>query len=504
MSKYLREFYHSVRMTTSISFTKSTISASFASFIFEFVLDILSWSSFLCICLDANDSRTQDLRTLYHEHTNSNFISVSRCSWFTQAKKAQENYLMRKHELQMKNKVKQKAKKLLKQQKEVRLIKKRVEEYTCRRCKNSTKFDSNIKLHEHIRTRHAKKSKSVISSAFESKSSTSSRSVIFSSFTSSKLLSLSMFASEIVRERSESTSSTSSKLIVMSLATSSSEFSSIATSRKSIFWAEIVSRSMIASKFSRFSIATSKSIYNILKKLAVCCSFVSLTSSQASTSSRFYFIVNDLYHMFVEKSNSFGLQSSQNKSLSSRSLGKCNSKSNCKFDFIQSRITSYFHAMILFAFKSIKFEAFESTHARENLSRQFSIFHSISSISFSFRFSRISRSPFVCRHCQERFVIYWFIDWIMSNVSKVENNEILKEMRYWRFVSFHSVLKEYWFLLEKIITLGKLEHVVCLLFCSLALSINRWSIWRNFKSLYVLFYCLTNMIEIYLCDFVLI
>ena len=70
-----------------------------------------------------------------------------------------KTYHLRKHELQMKNKIKQKMKNLLKQQKKIRLIKKRAKKFTCKRCK-TTKFDNNIKFHEHIRIRHAKKSKS--------------------------------------------------------------------------------------------------------------------------------------------------------------------------------------------------------------------------------------------------------------------------------------------------------------------------------------------------------
>ena len=176
--------------------------------------------------------------------------------------------------------------------------------------------------------------------------------------------------------------------------------------------------------------------------------------------------MNDLFRMFVEKSNSFDLQRHQMRSSSSKILDKCNLKSNC--DFIQFRITSYFNATILFAFKSFKFEAFESTHARENLSRQFSILLSISSIStFSFRFSKISRSSFVCRHCQWRFVIYWFISWVMSIVSRVENARILMKMRFSRFVSLRSTLRKYWFLLEEVTTLRELA---CCLFVLLALS----------------------------------
>ena len=460
MSKYLREFYHSVRMTISSSTTHSSLSnraseivckhSKNAFFIFESSFDILFWSSLLCICLDANDSRTQNFRILYHEHTNSNFTSVSRCSWFTQTKRTQENYLMRKHELQMKSKIKQKAKKLLKQQKEVRLIKKRVEKYICRRCKNKTiKFDNNIKLHEHIRIRHVKKSKSTsvqqfvefVVSFFISFVS-SSRSIIFSFFTSSKFISFSMFASEIVRERSESISSISSAV----------------TSRKSISWAEIASRSIVAFKFSRLSIATSKSMCKFSENANTVCSS---TSSRISTSSRLYLIVNDLYRMFAEKSSSFDLQRHQMRF----SFSKIIDKSNCKFDFIQSRITSYFNAMILFVFKSIKFEAFSAMHAsiKQSIRISFSRIFRFFSSSIRIFFSTFSRSFSVCKHCQRRFVIYWFIDWVMPNVSKVENNEIFMKQRYWSFASSRSTLKKYWlFYFEKVITLKKLEHVVCL------------------------------------------
>ena len=457
MSKYLREFYHSVRMTTFISFTKSTVSASFASFIFIFEspFAFLSWSSLLCTCISANDiftnqSITQDFRFLYEQHQQSQISQ--KCSWFIQAKKTQESYLMRKHEMKVKSKIKQKAKKLLKQKKKIRITTKRVEEYTCKRCKHSIKFDNNIKFHEHIRIRHVKKSKSVVSlSAQISESLVSSfQSITSSSFTSSKIV----VESSIIF--------TSFEIV--------SEFLSIATSKKSIFWTEIVSRSVVASKFFRFSIATLKSMCKSLKNANIVCSSI---SSRIFTSSRFYLIVNDLFRMFVEKSSSFDLQTCQNKSLFSRSFDKCNFKNKC--DFIQNRITSYFHATISFASKSIKFETFESTHVRESFSRHFSIFHSISFISRSFRFSRIFRSFSVCRHCQKRFVIYWFIDWVKRNVSKIENNEIFMRMRYWRFASLHSVLRKYWFLLEKVIILKK---STCCLFVCFARSFSLWIVDR--------------------------
>ena len=421
--------------TFAITFEFALAFTTTFAIISEFAFAILSWSSLLCTCLFANDSRTQNLRSLYHEHMNSSLNHVSRCSWYQQAKRAQESYHLRKHELKMKSKIKQKAKKLLKQQDEIRIAQKRAERYVCRRCKS--KFDSNIKLHEHIRTRHAKKSKSAQQSIVSSFAS-SSQSITFSS-------------------------STSSKLVIMSLATSSkflSEFLSIATSRKSISWAKIVARSIVAFKFSRLSIATSKSIYNILKKSTVNCSLASFISSRTFTSSRLYLIVNDLYRMFVEKSSSFDLQRHQMRSFSSKILDK----NNC--DLIQTRITSYFNATISFAFKSIKSKAFESTHARENLSRQFSISLSISSISFSFRFSKIFRSTSVCKHCQERFVIYWSISWVMSIASRVENREILirvHSLTIKRFARSRFTLRKYWLLLEEVTTLKKLA--CCLFVC---------------------------------------
>ena len=110
------------------------------------------------------------------------------------------------------------------------------------------------------------------------------------------------------------------------------------------------------------------------KNANVVCSFISFRIF----TSKFYFIVNDLFHMFVEKSNSFDLQRHQMRSFFSKIHDKYNFKNNC--DFIQSRITSYFHAMISFVFKSIKFETFASIYVsmkhsiRTSFSRIFRFF----------------------------------------------------------------------------------------------------------------------------------
>ena len=282
------------------TFAKFTIFANFAFFVFEssfvfifaiiFEFEFLFFSFVFCDHVFENHFMTQNFKTLYNMHLIEN-VKILRYNWFIQIKKTQKTYHLRKHELQMKNKIKQKTKKLLKQQKEIRLIKKRIEKYTCKRCKHSIKFDNNIKFHEHICNRHAKKSKQSVQqfvefvvlffiffvSSFES--------IIFSSFSSSKFLFFSMFALKVVRERSKNVSS---KLII-ELSIISSKFLSNATSKKSIFWTKIISR-FVASKFSRFSIATFKSICKSLKNTNIVCSFISFRTF----TSRFYFIVNDL------------------------------------------------------------------------------------------------------------------------------------------------------------------------------------------------------------------
>ncbi|KAG7009635.1 hypothetical protein G7Y79_00002g007500 [Physcia stellaris] len=240
----------------------------------------------------------------------------------------------------MKSKIKQKTKKLLKQQKEARLIKKRTEEYTCRRCK--VKFDSNIKLHEHIRTRHAKKpkSQSIVSPPTPPESVTSSP-------------------------------PTSPKLVAESLVTPSetpSESLSVETPRKQISWAEIASRPIVAPKPSRLPIATPKSVRKPTENASVACP---PAPPRAPTPSRPYLTVDDLFHMFAGKPSPFGLQRHRMSPFPPRGPGKCNPASKC--GPIQSRITSYFHAITSPASKSAESEAFASTHARESVPRQFSI-----------------------------------------------------------------------------------------------------------------------------------
>ena len=53
--------------------------------------------------------------------------SGRKCAWFIQATKAEENNLMRKHESEVKNKIKQEATKILEQKKKAPITAKRAE-----------------------------------------------------------------------------------------------------------------------------------------------------------------------------------------------------------------------------------------------------------------------------------------------------------------------------------------------------------------------------------------
>ena len=99
---------------------------------------------------------------------------------------------------------------------------------------------------------------------------------------------------------------TSSTNFVKTISKFSSFIISSATSRNQLFWIEIVSRSINASKFSRLSIATSRIVSKMTKIASMICS--SISSSILSRNSiskhqeqKFYLTIHDLFRMFAEK-----------------------------------------------------------------------------------------------------------------------------------------------------------------------------------------------------------
>ena len=163
---------------------------------------------------------------------------------------------------------------------------------------------------------------------------------------------------------------------------------------------------------------------NFRQEVEICIQKLSTDSLHhllSNLQSESHLIVNDLHRMFLEKSKSMSLQQHQMRACSSRNFDKCSLKSSDRF--IQTRVTSYLNATISFAFETIEFEIFKSTHARESLSRQFSILIHVS------RFSKISHSSSICKRRQEHFVTHLFSNCFTSSASRIEKIFILK--KYW-------------------------------------------------------------------------
>ena len=209
--------------------------------------------------------------------------------------------------------IKKRAEFLLQQKiEQTRIEKKRLEIFACRRC--FAKFSNNTKLHHHIENHHAKKSANEFA-VFTSITVFTSVTFFFTSITKlvkittnefAKITSIATFAS-ITFFATFSSSSESALMLTSFITLQETTFdislslisfvTSIATSRKQISWIEIVSRSVIASKSSRLSVSTLKSISTCTKTASdICSSFSSKAKHQ-----KLYFIIEDLYEMFDEK-----------------------------------------------------------------------------------------------------------------------------------------------------------------------------------------------------------
>ena len=343
---------------------------------------------------------------------------------------------------------------------QTRIEKKRQKTFACKRC--NAKFSSNTKFHQHVQNYHQKK---LIKFANEFAIITSNEFAIFTSIaafasitfffiskTKFVTITISKFASKAMitmftsfatfLSKNESTLMltsliTSQKTIVdilfsdiLSITSKQSFATSIETSKKSIFWVEIVSRSVIASKSSRFSIFTFKSISTCTKTASNICSFISHQISirkHQHQEQKFYFTIENLFEMFVEKRMISNLQHikkieffskifyqikiiyffkfaiNQSKSISQNSKIS-NSKNLNQFMFAKmSRvkftffIKNAFEKSIVLSYKLIV--VFDLKRKIEIV--KFSIFTFFSSI---FRiFFKISNFRHVCRICNDIF-----------------------------------------------------------------------------------------------------
>ena len=175
---------------------------------------------------------------------------------------------------------------LKKQHQTTRLIEKKTEliirkkqNYTCKRC--FVKFDNNIKLYEHVRTKHNKKSKKFIN---EKK--------FFSFFvTITLIISFFSFFSFVTSFMSS---------IFLHVTTS-------ATLKNSISWIEVVSRSkfIIFSRLSRLTIKYNLFTSSFFSHLSSILKISNLINNIAKklfiTTMKSHLIVKNLYRMFHEK-----------------------------------------------------------------------------------------------------------------------------------------------------------------------------------------------------------
>lgn len=126
--------------------------------------DILPWSPLLCNHTKVGHSFAlpENVQALYNAHQETEHMQggeTAKCAWFIRAKKELGDRFIKQREQEHFRRTKELAKEQAKTREEERIAKKQAEGYSCRRCRHPVKFDSNSKLHQHIRERHAKKPK---------------------------------------------------------------------------------------------------------------------------------------------------------------------------------------------------------------------------------------------------------------------------------------------------------------------------------------------------------
>ena len=309
---------------------------------------------------------------VYVENWNQKCASYHENSWRIHVQKSSRCFLIIRFLTNLK---KRKQTRIAKKQKEIRLT-----IFACRRC--FVKFSSNTKFHQHVQNHHQKSTKF----ANEIAKFTSNE---FAAITSKSMIAMSTFFSTFKAEFATFTSNESTLMLTLSTNQSNSIFdnsfsmisfaTSIATSRKQIFWIEIISRSVIASKFSRFSIFTSKIISKSLKIASVICSSISSSIfSQKSISKhqhqKFYLTIDDLFEIFAKKRTKSNLSHIKKIEFSSKISRQLKiifyfkSAANQSISISQDSKTS--NSRSLNQFMSAKMSRVKFTHFIENVSEK--------------------------------------------------------------------------------------------------------------------------------------
>ena len=250
------------------------------------------------------------IEDIKNEYSIERHISLSDvfCQWLNYNKQEIMIIIQAKHDEEARIEKKRVDRVKQQQIEQTRIDKKRAKAFACRRC--NAKFSSNTKFHHHIENHHTKKS-TKFANEFAATTSIATFASITFFFTSKAMIAKRTFIASIANSTFFATfSSTSESALMLTSSISQSKsiidisFSdisfatSIATSKK-IFWVEIVSRSIMTSKSSRFSIFTSKRVSIIAKTASNICSSTSQTSNSKHQKS--YFTIENLFEMFVEK-----------------------------------------------------------------------------------------------------------------------------------------------------------------------------------------------------------
>ena len=169
------------------------------------------------------------------------------------------------------------------------------------------------------------------------------------------------------------------------------------TSKKLIFWAKMTSKSITSSKSSRLSLSILEFFRNAFRIALISSS--NIASIFASSSTRFYMTINDLFVMFNEKSKSLNLSHRQKHTFSQHYW-----RLNKFFISRQTQITSYF----LSSLNSFKFNILSKSNFC--LFIQTSVFRRIflceQNINFASRrsfFNHFYCFSHICRRCKQAF-----------------------------------------------------------------------------------------------------
>ena len=269
----------------------------------------------------------------YKNSTKIHCRKFSQCFLIKKHQKRIEKARLKKKQQNKKKRIQKKQARLARKQREkqarfekkiekARIKKERAKVFVCKRC--FVKFSNNIKFYQHVQNYHQKKFKSI---SFEISTLNEIVLFIFKKLTLFVTFSQIFSKSSIISSFISSLISLSTFFIILFVFILFATFH--ATSKKQIFWAKIISKS-ISSKSLRLSF----SMFEFLRNVSILLFIFLIT--------RFYITMNDLFVMFVEKSKLLNLSYRQKHTFFQHHW-----RFNKFFIFCQTQITSYFLSSLI-------------------------------------------------------------------------------------------------------------------------------------------------------------